>query len=118
MSNTDLRALLAEASRLLLLCVCHSSHSLVGEVADLRARITAALAEKDDGGWLPIESAPKDGTYILVYCGDDFQAVCYWSDSIWATKGGAWIYDECRSDTVELQPTHWQPLPPLPERKV
>ena len=70
------------------------------------------------GGWRPIETAPKDETYILLYCGDDFQAVGYWSTSIWVTKGGAWIYDECRSDTVELEPTHWQPLPPPPKGTV
>ncbi len=81
-------------------------------VSDLRDRITALL---DSGGWMPIETAPKDGASILVHCGGDLQAVCYWSTSLWVSKGGAWIYEECRSDTVELEPTHWQPLPPLPK---
>lgn len=64
-------------------------------------------------GWRDISMAPRDGTLILVYDRGSM-AVCYWSTSVWVTKGGAWIYDECRSDTVELQPSHWRPLPAPP----
>lgn len=35
-----------------------------------RAAMTAALAAQQDGAWQPIETAPKDGTVIDVWCGD------------------------------------------------
>lgn len=37
--------------------------------------------------------------------------VVYWSTSLWVKQGGAWIMFENRSDTIELHPTHWMPLP-------
>ena len=72
--------------------------------------------------WQPIETAPRDGTSILLFCGgqpEDNMAVGFWSTSIWVTYGnqnikGAWVIYECRSDTIEVHPTHWMPLPPPP----
>lgn len=75
-------------------------------------------------GWQPIETAPKDGTKILVYatrfgweeCG--YQVVCAAWDgfSRWKIYGCAetrhwpqWL-DECT-------PAHWMPLPAAPERE-
>ena len=65
--------------------------------------------------WQPIETAPKDGTYILVYGPEEWDMVLwhpYWGDC------GAW----CRVQTADYDndnrevrnPTHWQPLPPPP----
>jgi hypothetical protein len=36
------------------------------ETARLHARIALEMAGKQDGGWQPIETAPKDGSRILV----------------------------------------------------
>ncbi len=57
--------------------------------------------------WLPIESAPKDRSRILVSHGSNGACVVYWSDSfdLWMTTGGNFIRDI----------THWMPLPPPPE---
>ena len=65
------------------------------------------------GGWQPIATAPKDGTRLLLCDSDDAGQIDigYWSTSSWVATGGAWIIYENRSDTVELTPTHWQPLP-------
>lgn len=67
--------------------------------------------------WQPLETAPKDGTRLLLLSGPEID-VGYWSESVWcqtlATQG-AWIIYENRSDTVILYPTHWMPLPPWPE---
>jgi hypothetical protein len=46
-------------------------------------------------------------------------AVGFWSTSILVTYGnqnikGAWVIYECRSDTIEVLPTHWMPLPQPP----
>jgi len=60
--------------------------------------------------WQPIETAPKDGTDILVWWP-------FWSKSpeVAAFIDGEW-YSECvTSDSTEKPPTHWMPLPAPPE---
>lgn len=82
-----------------------------------------ALAEaRKDSAWQPIETAPKDGTEILV-CGleygegpDRFQRVVYWVET---ENGDAWYLAEWGEDNRMKVGylTHWMPLPatPLPE---
>lgn len=60
------------------------------------------------GEWLPIESAPRDGTTVLL-----------WAPH-WKTPETGWTYgrddwQDCRKDTPTRPPTHWQPLPPPPQ---
>jgi len=67
--------------------------------------ITAALSAM----WQPIETAPRDGTLILVnvkHIGAD--AVSYWGAGWRETSNGLMLRDA---------PTHWMPLPPAPETK-
>jgi hypothetical protein len=64
--------------------------------------------------WEPIETAPKDGTQILVYCGDVW-AVVYW----WDGYGGVWrvaadVNGWNESDELSSTPTHWMSLPEPP----
>lgn len=66
--------------------------------------------------WQPIETAPKDGTKIMVYC--PWFGVCgpaQWDDDRYAKKprpywthwgSGIWGVSRVRED----QPTHWMPL--------
>jgi len=62
--------------------------------------------------WQPIETAPKDGTTILVYLanGDVHTAYGHFynkgHDFEWAQYGGYETY----------LPTHWMPLPPPPNQ--
>lgn len=61
--------------------------------------------------WLPIESAPKDGTKVLVFkkfktFGDSMVLAAYWVDGEWM---GTWDGTEVRGFT------HWQPLPEPPQ---
>ena len=65
--------------------------------------------------WKPIETAPRDGTQILV---EDLSVACivaWWSSM---HSAFVWIHpDLCQSEgTAYLNPTHWMPLPPPPER--
>ena len=65
-----------------------------------QAAAQAAVA----AGWMPIETAPKDGTLILIReqrCSG--LAVMYLHG--WKYESGNICY---------LEPTHWRPLPPAP----
>lgn len=66
--------------------------------------------------WLPIESAPKDGTESLFYTKESGRVVLYWND---------WPEWPAESEVVEerwsngfsdqrFDPTHWMPMAPRP----
>ncbi len=59
--------------------------------------------------WQPIETAPKDGTPILV-CVRLSSAYAYHSVVEWMDGIGWW-----NGDVFPENITHWSPLPPLPE---
>lgn len=54
--------------------------------------------------WQPIETAPKDGTVIIVYAPDFFQTAA-WTDEKWTNAANSWLEDV----------THWMPLPKPPQ---
>lgn len=57
--------------------------------------------------WQPIETAPKDGEYILI--GMHFGHRFYVQSSFWiASEWAGWDY---------RKPTHWMPLPEPPEEE-
>lgn len=65
--------------------------------------------------WRTIDSAPKDGQMILLYAPSESWPttfVGYYSEDdgkpAWTDIDGTWL---------ELACTHWQPLPPPPEKK-
>lgn len=75
--------------------------------------------------WRPIETAPKDGTSILLWGGQDDNAD-YVSDEIAAKMSSparAWWDGDCWLMTLAeagcvgveyINPTHWMPLPAQP----
>lgn len=75
-----------------------------------------------DGEWLSIESAPRDGTPVLIFVPaytrehlGDFPAVmqvAHWYESEF--RAAAWT--ETHGEGYETyEPTHWQPLPSPPK---
>jgi hypothetical protein len=77
-------------------------------------------------GWLPIESAPKDGTEILLLRRDvgrqlmcvgkwaaNFHGSGWYRDKGWMMTG----YQGLAHDAVSPPPELWMPLPPSPESK-
>lgn len=61
--------------------------------------------------WMPIETAPKDGTPILVWNGD------YLSMSFWNKTYKQWpdLTDQgSEENAFDDAPTHWMPLPEPP----
>jgi hypothetical protein len=79
--------------------------------------------------WQPIETAPKDRTRILAGGGDCAVPLSVYWDAVFETKYdedkdasyhvGAWTDDAVESFAYEekaaYSPTHWQPLPSLPQ---
>jgi hypothetical protein len=66
---------------------------------------------EDLTGWRDIESAPKDGTRVLVFSPlDKAIFACGFENGMWQT--GVW-----RANNNAGQPTHWMPLPTPPEAK-
>ena len=129
-NETELRALLAKA-----LPVFEDAADTLRKLdrphtaADVQTcidRITAELSEKEDGGWLPIETAPKDNKrmlYLARIVDGELRELDF--DGIWQSESESWempeVYYYWASANGIEEPTHWtyqdQPLPPLPERK-
>jgi hypothetical protein len=58
--------------------------------------------------WQPIESAPKDGTRVML-------ADAEWTDiGRWRIESQLWMDDDDAGWTDPFWPTHWMPLPPPP----
>lgn len=69
--------------------------------------------------WQPIETPPKDGTYILVCCSGFRPAIAFFAHGLW-----------CQDDTDpdgegtfswahgEWPLSHWMPLPSPPDAEV
>lgn len=64
--------------------------------------------------WQPIETAPKDGTHILLYSDQDVLEG-YWCDGRkrFIETGYCFVGCGCCADSL-TPPTHWMPLPPPP----
>lgn len=64
-----------------------------------------AAPERAGEGWQPIETAPKDGSDILIFA-DGIYAIAYWG-------GGAWPW-RCALQKQITRPQLWMPLPSVP----
>lgn len=73
-----------------------------------RAELTRlyALAAAPAVTWRPIETAPKDGTELLIFDPVDGPARAHWSTHNWY------------AGTYVAAPTHWMPLPAPPALNV
>jgi len=79
-------------------------------VKDGRWPIRALYAEQPAiNQWRPIETAPKDGTEVLLFSVFDI-GLCYWSDEMKCWTWGA--------GKKFLNPSHWMPLPEHPKAKI
>ena len=71
------------------------------------ANSTPCDIAESDNHWRPIETAPKDGTSILLATPSGKAA-----DGFWDARYNVWAWPY-----VKVDPTHWKPLPIPPERK-
>jgi hypothetical protein len=86
-------------------------------IAEAAAEITRLRKERDEARaaltWQPIETAPKDGTEILV-CGPDKNGGLYRAVQRWPENWGLY-WPVTYMAYAAGEPAHWMPLPPPPE---
>jgi hypothetical protein len=83
----------------------------------------SAGAQKPHGqaGWQPIETAPKDGSTVLL-AESGYTDVGFWHDGseCHGSRGGAgWFSEDDRNNLLiarNIHPEHWMPLPAAPSR--
>ena len=86
-----------------------------GEIA--RAILAELTGGQEMSEWQPIETAPKDGSTVLVATSGKVTAAWWDEDqSIW-TELLVWnsVFDEYEAQPIGFAPTHWMPLPPPPQ---
>ena len=81
-------------------------------IADILAQKDAEIA-KLRNPWQPIETAPKDGTHILVTSGELMTVAHYHQDGFYLTWNS---YAEFADFNMQYV-THWTPLPQPPQTK-
>lgn len=65
------------------------------------------------GGWQPIETAPKDGTPVLVFV--DGKMTCAAFDSELLKEWEICVPSQGHRESDCVLPTHWMPLPAVPK---
>ncbi|MEI3803141.1 DUF551 domain-containing protein [Agrobacterium sp. CCNWLW32] len=70
---------------------------------------TLSAQVQDVAGWQPIETAPKDGSDVLLSSPN-------WHGDVVV---GCWSFEgwRDREDSDKLEPTHWMPLPAAPAKQ-
>jgi hypothetical protein len=90
---------------------------------DLDKALTAAL-RAEPGAWRPIESAPRDGGYVLALAYPSARpAIVHWHEEIagngrWCIDPETFMDDSQFNDyweSTRYEPTHWMPLPESPK---
>lgn len=67
-------------------------------------------AADPSNGWLPIETAPRDGSLVVLAGGDLMRPIFAW----WTARG-YWAGDQRGPyEAIPYTPAYWQPLPPPP----
>jgi hypothetical protein len=86
----------------------------------MRNRIAALEAQLAEREWRPIETAPKDGNWVLISGGTygcEFSPCEFYGArfdrvgmAVWDAGNKQWENGE-----MHYHPTHWQPMPPPPK---
>ena len=65
--------------------------------------------------WQPIETAPKDGTHLLLALRDGQHTILNWIERSvftghYQTQGDDWVVEGLWAEINGLHPTYWMPL--------
>lgn len=63
--------------------------------------------------WRPIATAPRDGTWILVW--DQTSKIIDVAQWVWPPGGDVNDGDWVEPESYTVDPSHWMPLPPPPQ---
>ncbi len=97
------------------------------EGVEVAVAIRALPLPAGGSGWRPIETAPRDGTFVLLHVPDGLEngevtIGAYWKADERDAKGrfmkgnwDGWLGMDVDIRSSWCDPTHWQPLPAAPE---
>lgn len=86
-------------------CLRAAIAKALGREAASPAEASSGVEER--GGWRPIESAPRDGTTVLLWAP-------HWNRPLTGWTFGEDAWQDCRKDAHATPPTHFMPLPSPP----
>jgi hypothetical protein len=92
----------------------HLGHKLQLSTPDID-RIEAAISAIESQRWQPIESAPKDGTRVILGWPGGGIRYGYFLDNSPIGSWRGWRGPSLELPFPSAPPTHWQPLPAAPE---
>lgn len=100
------------ANRLLYAAADYIGSKLADEA---RTHDAASPAAQAVDLWQPIETAPKDGTIIIVAGAPElgYTLPCI-VDALY--DDGGWLVNQWESPSFAITPTHWMPIPPLDQQ--
>lgn len=96
----------------------HSAYEIAHDQAMANGSALSALRTQAPDSWRPIDTAPKDGTELFLWCGR-LKVGSWRVDEGFASKEPMWLddsYDDfsCGFASTPIYPTHWMPLPAAP----
>jgi hypothetical protein len=85
-------------------------------VAAIESGALTAPAEVNAEGWRPIETAPRDGSVLILHTTHGTVDPGFYVDRGFLGGWWQWCEDHDHSQTP-IHPAHWMPLPKPPEGK-
>lgn len=83
------------------------------------AQVTDESSQFSPSPWQPIDTAPADGTYVLVCCSGKWESFPHRlpKSAYFGTFRKGYIGNMCWRDIQgsPIEPTHWMPLPESPQ---
>lgn len=83
------------------------------ELADILRNFAPVAATPVGPEWQTMDTAPKDGSHVLLYC--EYYGI---GRCVWESWRKVWRSDDPNHGIGFPEPTHWMPLPEFPAGSV